>query len=319
MPHTAFLAAAGPPGWAPGLFGSADPAILLLLAIGLEGYLGGAWLTGFLAAPRARLVRGARRLQARLDRAERGRRVRVVRGWIAVSALLVPPVALGLAIETVTRALPYAVLLELPLVAALVRQRGPWQAAAGVRDALAAGSRQLAEAALDRLDPAAAGGAVLDGPAEVRTVQALGARFADAAVAPALFYLAFGLPGLLFAASLRLLARLYGSDGPFGAGALAIERVLFWPARRLAALLLGLAALFQPDGGPAGTARAAGSRTPLRRALAGAPPGSVLQTAAAAAGAQAVARALWLFGVACLMHLGLVAALLVVRLNLVGG
>ncbi len=295
----------------PGAFGSADPLILLLLAMGLEGYLGGAWLTGLLAPPRARLVRGARELQRRLDRAERSRATRVARGWIVTLALLVPPVLAGALFELVSRNLTYAVLLELPLVAALVRQRGPWQAAAGVRDGLAVGSRQRAEAALAELDPAPGGGQAL--PA--RTAAALGARFADAAVAPALAYLALGLPGLLGFASLRLLARLYDDDGAFGRAAALLQRLLFWPARRLAALLLALAALFQPQGD---------GRAALAALLRLAPPGDVLRAALPAPaagrdGAGELERALWLTGLACLLHLGLVAALLVLRLNLVAG
>jgi adenosylcobinamide-phosphate synthase len=292
----------------PGAFGAADPLILLLLAMAVEGYLGGMRLDGLLRPARARLVGVARRLQAKLDRPQRGRRTRVVRGWIVAVALLLPPLALGLAVEPVTRTLPFAVLLELPLVAALVRQRGAWQAAAGVRDALLAGSRQQAEAALARLDPPQAVGSGL--PLVARTAEALGARFADAAVAPAMAYLLLGLPGLLAAAALRLLARLYGDDGPFGAGARVLQDILFWPARRLAALLLGLAGVFQPDGE---------GRAALAAALSGAAPGRVLRLASERARDPVpLARALWLTGLACLLHLGLVAVLLVVRLNVAG-
>lgn len=287
----------------PGAFGSADPLILLLLAMGLEGYLGGAWLTGLLAAPRARLVRTARELQRRLDRAERGTGARNVRGWIVTLVLLLPALAVGLALEFVTRNLPYAVLLELPLVAALVRQRGPWQSAALVRDGLAAGSPQLAEQALQRLDPDPAAPTSLEG----RTIYALGARFADGAVGPVFGYLLLGLPGLLTIAALRLLARLYGPDGPFGRAALLLDGVLLWPARRFAAVLLALAALFQPQGR---------SGRALLRALSGAAPGDVLQSGLGDAFAG-LDRALWLYGMACLLHLGTVAALLLLRLNLV--
>lgn len=298
----------------PGAFGSVDPLILLLLALGLEGYLGGAWLTGLLAAPRGRLVRGARALQRRLDRPQRGRRVRAVRGWIVTLALLVPPLALGTLGELVTRNLPYAVLLELPLVAALVRQRGPWQAAAGVRDGLAAGSRGLAEQALARLDPPAEAPGLPPAPLATRAAEALGARFADAALAPALAYLLLGLPGLLAAASLRLLARLYGGETPFGGAADSLARLLFWPARRLAALLLAAGTAFQPDttGRPG-----SGAAPALRLALAGAPPGRVLGLSLGGEdSAVALGRALWVYGLACLLHLGLVAAVLVLRLNL---
>ncbi len=295
----------------PGAFGSADPLILLLLALGLEGYLGGAWLTGLLAAPRARLVRGARALQRRLDRPQRGHRVRAVRGWIVTLALLVPPLALGALGELVTRNLPYAVLLELPVVAALVRQRGPWQAAAGVRDGLAAGSRNLAEQALARLDPPAEAPGLPPAPLAPRAAEALGARFADAALAPALAYLLLGLPGLLAAASLRLLARLYGGETPFGGAAASLARLLFWPARRLAAMLLAIGMAFQPDESRPGAGPA------LRLALAGAPPERVLGLSLGAeASAAALGRALWVYGLACLLHLGLVAGLLVLRLNL---
>lgn len=287
----------------PGAFGSADPLILLLLAMGLEGYLGGAWLTGLLTAPRARLVRAARELQRRLDRAERGRGARIVRGWIVTLILLLPAFMTGLALEFVTRNLPYAVLLELPLVAALVRQRGPWQAAALVRDGLAAGSHQLAEQALLRLDPDPAALTSL----ENRAIDALGARFADGAVGPVFGYLLLGLPGLLTIATLRLLARLYGPDGPFGRAALLLDRLLLWPARRFAAVLLALATLFQPQGQ---------SGRAMLLALSGAAPGDVLRSGLGAAFAE-LNRALWLYGMACLLHLGTVAALLLLRLSLV--
>jgi adenosylcobinamide-phosphate synthase len=297
----------------PGAFGSADPLILLLLAFGIEGYLGGAWLNALLAGPRARLVRAARALQRRLDRPERGRRTRLVRGWIVTLALLLPPLAAGAGLEIVTRNLPYAALLELPLVAALVRQRGPWQAAAGVRDALAAGSAQLAGDALSRLDPPPEKPGTPSLTLAARTADALGERFADAAVAPAFAYLLLGLPGLLAAASLRLLARLYDAEEPFGRGAYLLVRVLFWPARRIAALLLALATLFQVDdagGGPS-------SATALGRALAGATPGAVLRpTLRDEATATALARAMWQYGLACLLFFGVVAGLLVLRLNL---
>ncbi|WP_119169381.1 cobalamin biosynthesis protein [Algihabitans albus] len=299
----------------PGAFGSVDPLILLLLAMGLEGYLGGAWLTGVLADPRGRLVRGARELQRRLDRAERGATARSVRGWIVTLVLLLPPLAAGIAFEFVTRNLPYAVLLELPLVAALVRQRGPWQATAAVRDGLAVGSPQLAEQALQRLDPGLAAPVALP----VRAADALGARFADGAVGSALAYLALGLPGLLVVSVVRLLARLYGPDGPFGRAAVLLDRLLFWPAQRLAALFLALASLFQPQGD--------GGRA-IARALGGGAPGAVLRiglgpTALTASSPGTAGggldRALWLYGLACLLQIGTVAGLLVLRLNLVGG
>ena len=296
----------------PGAFGSVDPLILLLLAMGLEAYLGGTWLTGLLAGPRGRLVRGARELQRRLDRAQRGATARSVRGWIVTFVLLLPPLVAGIAFEFVTRNLPYAVLLELPVIAALVRQRGPWQAAAAVRDGLSLGSPQLAKQALQRLDPALSPPTTLP----VRAADALGARFADMAAGPAFAYLALGLPGLFAVSAVRLLARLYGPDGPFGRAALTIERVVFWPVQRLAALLLACASLFQPQG-------KGGQAVAL--ALTGKSPGVVLRVglgpAASSVGAAVggLDRALWLYGLACLLQVGTVAALLVLRLNLVGG
>lgn len=304
----------------PGAYGAADPLLLLFAALAFEAYLGG---LGWLARLRARLRRPYLRLavwlRRRLDRQRRGARALLVRG-LAVALLLTALAALaGWLLALFTRFYPFAWAVELFVLVSFLQQRSIWRDVAMVRAALAAGSPlqagnplahlaagEIEPRALERLRPAQLVAATL-------TAQAR--RFADSLVAPVFWYVLLGLPGLFVQQALRLLASLYGGAGaataaPFAQPAGLLDRAVGWLPLRLAALLLVVAALFVPEARPGAALRGLPRARDWPVAALG---GALGFHEGAPADTRALARALALHGVACLVHVGVLALLLAAR------
>ncbi len=305
----------------PGAWGAADPLFLLLIALGIEGYLGGRALRfAWTGNPRRALAVLCLDLARRLNRHERTPAARRRRGALVAGSLALAALALGWVAGLITRHYPFAWTLELFLLVLLIDQRATWRLGAALQDALASGSlvrarevlRPLtveAAAEIDSLDRGGIIGAAL---------AALGRRFAGRLMAPVVWYVALGLPGLLLqqtayvmAATLSMGAVQKNSAGPgagpYGDAARSLARAVAWPADALGVLLLSFAAAFVPGGrGAAG----------LRLAFRGGGADSVLYAALAAVGAPLrLNRALVVFAVACLINAGLIGALALLRLG----
>ncbi|MBX6367992.1 MAG: cobalamin biosynthesis protein [Rhodospirillales bacterium] len=179
-------------------------------------------------------------LDRRLNRENRSERARRERGFVAVVLILVPVAALGALVGGFLALPRFGWAVELVVVAALVEQRGTFEAATRVADALAreglGGGRRAALPFAGR-DPSA-----LDLHGIVRaTTEELAERYVTRLVAPAFWYVLFGLAGLFsYVALARVAARLRVSEEryvAFGSAAAMLFRASLAVPAALGALL----------------------------------------------------------------------------------
>jgi adenosylcobinamide-phosphate synthase len=337
----------------PGAYGAADPLFLLLAALALEAYLGNfRWSQALVAWPLRGYLRLARRFEQKLNRCQRGHRALLIRGLVVTLLLLGLAWALGYLWSLVTRHYPYAWGLELFFLVGALRQRRTWRQFESFRLSLGAGSPHAARSTLEQLATGDLSARDVDrlprsllAPAGLA---ALSRRFADSLVAPIFWFVLLGLPGLALQLGLRALVGLYGGvtspdsrrpprAGDFALPALMLERALGWLPNRLAGLLLATAAVFVPGAAPSEALKRLGSAgrqgENSQGLLAGDWPvaalGGALQLdspnraehALEGVGRQGLsldrlAVAAWIYAVACLLLVVLLANLLVVRLTL---
>ena len=213
--------------------------------MGLDVYRGEAAIGRLAWRPAALLARLVDGFDRKLNRPPRGARARAIRGVITVAAVMTVAVAAGLAIDIVARGAALLWLVELALVTSLIDMRGPYNRVTALVEALEnqglAGGRAALAAVSDR-DPALA-----DAPEIARLgIEALATDTARAVAGPVLAYAVFGLAGLLGYRAAMVLASRLGRRGPdhaaFGGAAVALARLIGWPAARLGALAICLGA-----------------------------------------------------------------------------
>lgn len=234
------------------LLGGPEPLVLLLLALALDVQLGDwasvARLTGQPAGMVRRAVRAA---DHRLNRMQRSPAVRRVRGTLAALVLLVPAALLGWLGAMVARDLPYGWLVELFVLLAALGTRRSWSSALAVVRSLERGDAEAARSALRSATAARTDHLDMHGIVR-RAVEELAVALARRAVAPILWFLLLGLPGVLVWLSVDILAselapRTPGAAGRyegFGAAAARLDGLLGWLPTRLAALIATASALF---------------------------------------------------------------------------
>jgi adenosylcobinamide-phosphate synthase len=163
---------------------------------------------------------------------------RKAKGVLAVTILVVLSGTIGLLLQ---HALPGSV-LDMLVVAVLVAQRSLCDhvaaVATGLRQGLDAG-RQAVAMIVGRDTTA------MDTPAICRAAIESGAEnLSDGVVAPALWYLAGGLPGILIYKAINTADSMVGHRTPrhevFGWAAARLDDVLNWAPARVTALLIGL-------------------------------------------------------------------------------
>jgi len=314
----------------PGAYGSADPLFLLLIALAVEAYVGDRRLLGrWGQAPRRGLALLVHALERRLDRPGRSRRARALRGWIAMIFVLLIAVVAGLALTLFRRHYPFGWIVELLLLISLLAQRSTWVRGSAVLQALESGSLELARAALPRLTArtyATLDLARLDRRAVLlAALGGIAGRASGDLVAPTVWYVLLGLPGLFVQQALRIAASASQASAAadpadederaYGRAALVCDRVVGYLPDRLAALVIAAAALFVPEGQPRlALTNLARARFWAQAALGGAL-GLRLNRKEDIA-PPLLRRALFLFAVACLINAGLVAGVALLRLAL---
>ena len=223
---------------------------MLLLALGID------WLIGdprWLPHP-VRLMGGVTAfLDARLNRAKRSAGERVVRGLLAVIAVVGVFALAGWAVANYLGALPYGWLAELALISLLVAQRGMISYTLRVIRALrhdgVAGGRQAVARIVGRetkdLDEHGIARAAIESCAE---------SYSDGIVAPIFWYLLLGLPGLMAYKAVNTMDSMIGHKSEryaaFGMVAARLDDALNWLPARLAGLLIVSAAFFVPHAAP---------------------------------------------------------------------
>jgi adenosylcobinamide-phosphate synthase len=232
-----------------------DRLVILVLALGLD------WLIGDLPAlfrivphPVVLIGRAIALFDRRLNREARSSETRRRRGVFTLLFLVVAAALVGLALSLLAaRFGRWGGLIEIIVVAILVAQRSLHDHVARVmlaldRDGLAAG--RVAVSHIVGRDPAS-----LDVHGVARAgIESLAENFSDGVVAPVLFYLVAGLPGLLVYKTVNTLDSMIGHKTPrhmaFGWASARFDDLLNLIPARIAGVLVGLAALFVPRGRP---------------------------------------------------------------------
>ena len=186
----------------------------------------------------------------RLNRAQRSDGARRFRGVVTVIALVGLAAACGWAIELPCRATVWGAPIEAFIVAVLMAQRSLFEHVAAVSSGLLhqglAGGRAAVAHIVGR-DPYS-----LDAPGVARAaIESLAENFADGVVAPALWYLVLGLPGLFAYKMANTLDSMIGHKSEryraFGWAAARLDDMLNLVPAPVTGLLLAAAAAFGRD------------------------------------------------------------------------
>lgn len=236
-----------------------DRMLLLLGAMGLSWLLLGpvSWYRAFgLEKPEGWLTGWIHRLEAKLNRSRRNASTRIYRGMMLVMFFLLMGWLLSLLLHMLERQLQWAVLIEILLVAYLIPSRHVWNISRRVN--LLMGDARHIEP-LRRLLASFSSRDThdLDHHAIVRsTIEYLAEQAAAKVVAPALYYLALGLPALVTVRLIHLLAEQIGHRSDryrmFGWAARHLDALLLCLPSLVAALLLCVATWFVPRCKPFG-------------------------------------------------------------------
>lgn len=323
-------------------FGHAPDALLMLfMALAVDAVLGDMpWLFRRLRHPVVVIGQAIAKLDRRLNKPERSEADRKARGIVLVVLVGGGAVLVGTALAFVARAVPHFWLIEVFAAATLIAQRGLFEHVHDVARALEDNGLEAGRFAVSRIvgrDPQS-----LDEHGIARAaIESLAENFSDAVVAPAFWYLLLGLPGLMLYKAVNTLDSMVGYRNDkyraFGWASARLDDVLNLVPARLAGAIVALAALFAAKGKPlaafwtmltdARNHKSPNSGWP-EAAMAGALdlalggprkyPGLVVDEkwigrGRARAGVADIDRALHLFTAACLIHAGLVVAVLWVQ------
>ncbi len=238
-----------------------EPLLLLLVALAVDAGLG-----GWAPADRVRVLPWrplhalAREIDRRLDRLQRSEATRRARGYLAAGVMVLLALVAGWVLATLAARVPQMRVIELWMLAGAVALRAPWLRVRAVGAALAIRDRDRAHDAVRVLAPGAPGD--LDDHAMVRTaVEALPVVLHRRLVAPALWYLLGGLPGLVLWRTAEVMEASFGlrtdRHRGFGAGAAGLMRLMDYVPARLTALTAVLASPFVATASPRAALRTA--------------------------------------------------------------
>jgi adenosylcobinamide-phosphate synthase len=318
-----------------------DPLIILFLGLVLDALVGDMrWLFRFVPHPVAAIGGLIAFLERRLNRETRSDATRTARGTFLVGAMVVLAAAAGGLISFLSWQFASLWLIELFLVAVLLAQRSLYDHVALVARALDGGGLPAAREAVRHIvgrDPES-----LDEPGVARAaIESLFENFADGVVAPAFWYVIFGLPGLFVAKAVNTLDSMIGHRSPrylaFGYAAARLDTAMNFIPARLAGAIVCLAAAFAPTASPLIACRVMLRDAAKHKSVnAGWPEGAAagalnlalagprrygaatvddpwIGTGRARATTSDIRRALFLFVVVCLIHAMLIGVLLLAK------
>ncbi len=321
--------------------------IVLLLALMVDAYVGSMRaLARFFPHPIKLIERLIAFFDRRLNRDKRSERDRALRGFISVIMISVICIIIGGAIAWLSRNHEWGWILEFILVVSLITQRSLFDQVRAVGKILTGNNLEDARASIQEIakrDPSQ-----LDDYGIARTaIEALCRNFVTGVISPIFWYVLFGLPGLLVFKAINIMDHQIGHRDPkyhaYGFSAARIDDILNIIPARLAGLFLCLAACFTPKANPlrafkimlsdAGKHRSLNSgwtisacAGALNLALAGPIRYSSRVVKApwvgdgsAKATHKDIRLALYLYAIACLINIGWVAALAVIRFDMLPG
>lgn len=190
----------------------------------------------------AQMVRG---LERRLNRDHRSEVKREMRGTMLVAVALLGSLLVG----WLAGWLFQHNLIEILIVTMALPVRPAWDIASGIKKNLQAGDLIEAKQVLE--GTAWRHYAVLDEYGVARAgIETLAIHFSEKIVAPALWYLLFGLPGLCLSKAIYLLRETLPPDLAFSHAARVAHAILHYIPSRLAALFWLASSLFLPSASP---------------------------------------------------------------------
>ena len=173
-------------------------------------------------------------------------------GWIALGLLLAAFVLPALALQYAVLQLPAPVaLVILALIAStLIAQRSLYEHVLAVADALDAGGVDAGRKAVAKI--VGRDTRTLDEAGVARSaIESLAENFADGVVAPSVWGVLLGLPGMVAYKAINTADSMVGHRTPrheaFGFAAAKVDDIVNLPASRLGAFFLAAAALFHDD------------------------------------------------------------------------
>jgi adenosylcobinamide-phosphate synthase len=239
-----------------------DPAPLLaalLLALALDALVGDPpWLYRRIPHPVALIGGAISRLERRWLDLTQPPRVLRRRGLLLVLAIVASSALAGILLQWLCLEVPLGWLLLGLLMSSLVAQRGLYEHVAAVAAGLCGGLAQgrAAVAHIVGRDPQQ-----LDAPAVARAaIESTAENFSDGVVAPLLWGVLLGLPGMLAYKAINTADSMLGHRSSrymdFGRFAARLDDLASWLPARLAALLILAAACLPPGAAPAAGWRA---------------------------------------------------------------
>jgi adenosylcobinamide-phosphate synthase len=239
-----------------------ERAVLLISALVLNAVIAGPrrWYAPLhasrLTAYPARLIRSAER---KLNREHRSEGERETRGLVLVITVVTASALLGLVLGWLFQS--HFGFAELLLLIFFLPVRPTWDCVAQIRRSLAAGNLPGARDAL--ADSVWRHHALMDEYGVARAgIEMLAVHFSEKIVAPALWYLLLGLPGLLISKAIYMmqeaLALPVGGHG-FGGPARKAHALLHYIPARIASILWLFAGLFLPGANPSRAAKQIGA------------------------------------------------------------
>ena len=321
-----------------------DPLILLILAMAIEAYVGeAAFIFKRIKHPVAIIGSLIYFFDDKLNRPKRTEVDRALRGAFVVLVMVTLAAAIGTGVMWLTYHVPWGWVLECALLVSLLAGRGLYNAVARVASGLELEGLEGGRAAVRHIvgrDPNS-----LDAPGVARAaIESLAENFSDAVAGPVFWYVILGFPGILVYKTVNTLESMIGHRTPkyraFGFTAARLDDALNAIPARLSALIFAFAALFVPTGNPGAAIRTAVRDAKKHRSFNAGWPEAAMAGALgiALAGprtyggeivtdhwmgdgrarttAKDIQRALYLYGVACLITGGLVGLIAVVRLQL---
>jgi len=231
-----------------------DPLVLLLLALALDAMLGSLGPV-FRLVPHPVVVIGGliAKLDHKLNRPQRSHTDRALRGALSVIIVVALTGSLGCGVQWLTFHHDFGWVVEVFFMTALLAQNELYRAVRRVSLALQYDGIQSARTAVSNIvgrDPQQ-----LDEHAIARAgIESLAENFSDGVVAPVFWYVLFGVPGLFVYKAVNTLDSMIGYRNDkyqaFGFTAAKLDDVLNLIPSRLAGLIIAIAATVSPRANP---------------------------------------------------------------------
>jgi adenosylcobinamide-phosphate synthase len=237
-----------------GLLAHSAPAALLL-ALAIDAWFGDPpRLYGRMPHPAALIgtviAWGDRAFNRESDTAQHRRAA----GVALVTVLVIGALTLGWAVQALLLDLPWGWLWLAIVMSIFIAQQSLYRHVADVAKAIEVSGLDGGRIAVARIvgrDPNKLDRAGVSRAA----IESLAENFSDAVVAPVFWALIFGLPGLIAYKAINTADSMIGHKSPrhrdFGWAAARLDDLVNWPAARLSALALILAAFLMPGANPA--------------------------------------------------------------------